>query len=243
MEQQALDFQQETYLSILAGALRRVQWATFTATRKVESADALWARNRDQHIKQMLRHWAAQTAVRRSAALRDREAPARDDEEPDSPSLRPASRAASRSRARDYLLPSSPPTHDLLQSTPGYMRTPSRPRRAGRFRPLPTPAAFTPMAFESSYLVTTPAPIPPGDTSVFGDPPNRDDTEGLTPQITPFSRKLRAGGVGAGVSRPPTSALRGGDFRRSTQGGTNKSVRFAGSSRFRGADELHVKNS
>ena len=234
MDQEAVDFKQDIDLALLAGALRRVQWATFTAARKVESADALRARNRDQHIKQMLRHWATQTATKRSAAIQDRDASTRED--PESPSLRPASRAASRSRGLETVLPSSPPTQGQLQSTPGYMRTPSRPRRAGRFRPLPTPAAFTPLAFNSSYLVTTPAPIAVPDR-------DRADTEGLTPQITPFSRKLRAGGVSAGGARLPTSVLRNADFGRSVQGGTNKSVRFAGSSRFAALDELHAKDS
>ncbi|KAF2215994.1 hypothetical protein CERZMDRAFT_23246, partial [Cercospora zeae-maydis SCOH1-5] len=60
LDEQANQFRQETDLALLASALKRVQWATFTASRRAESADALWARNRDQHIRQMLRHWAAQ---------------------------------------------------------------------------------------------------------------------------------------------------------------------------------------
>jgi len=240
MSQQALTFNRETDLALLAGALRRVQWATFTAQRQVESAEALLLRNRDLHIKQMLRHWATQTASRRSTILRGRAATG-EDEEPESPSIRPASRAASRSRAPDRALMSSPPAQEQVGSTPGYMRTPSRPRRAGRFRPLPTPVAFTPLAFESGYLTTTPAPLSTQD-EVEADPvPSRGVTEGLTPQITPFSRKLRAGGIGAGAG--PLSALRRTDLGRSVQGGTGKSVRFAGAGRFRGDPGLHGKNS
>ena len=222
MDQEALGFLQDTNLALLAGALRRLQWATFTASRKVESADALWARNRDQHIKHMLRHWAAQTAVRRAAA------PETGDvtdvqEEPESPSLRPASRAVSRSAVTDLALPSSPPTHNTLGATPSYMRTPSRPRRAGRFRPLPTPVPFTPMGFDSALLATTPAPVPTEEQPF----------EGLAPQVTPFSRKLRAGGFAAAARAAPSASVpRSSVFRRSVQAGTGKIVRFAGNGRF-----------
>ena len=236
MDQQALDFRQETDLGLLAGALRRVQWATFTAARKLESADALWLRNRDQHIKQMLRHWAAQTAERRAAATQEEGQSEAPQDEPESPSLRPASRAASRSAgtgAADLGLPSSPPQ---MSTTPRYMRTPSRPRRAGRFRPLPTPVPFTPMAFDSALIATSPAPIP----SVQSAEPQEQTYESLTPQVTPFSRKLRAGGFPSAV---PPSAIRSTGLGRSVHGGTGKSVRFAGSSRFRGGNEGHVKNS
>ncbi|KAK5174923.1 uncharacterized protein LTR77_000059 [Saxophila tyrrhenica] len=239
MAEQAQSFKRETELAVLADALRRVQWANFTAARKVESAEALWLRNRDQHIKQMLRHWATQTAARRSTVLRGRDARV-EEAEPESPSLRPASRAASRSRAPDRVLLSSPPSQDQLQSTPGYMRTPSRPRRAGRFRPLPTPATFTPLAFDTAYLATVPAPLPNAEESGEGLTFDRTATEGLTPQITPFSRKLRAGGIGGAG---PLSALRRSDLGRSVQGGTNKSVRFAGAGRFRGSDDGHLKSS
>ncbi|KAK3706617.1 hypothetical protein LTR37_012626 [Vermiconidia calcicola] len=238
MEQAALDLKRRFELELLAGALRRVQWATFTAARKAESADALWRRNRDQHKKQMLRYWAAKTAVRRAPAVQEEA----HDDEPESPSLRPASRAASRLEGRpDFTLPSSPPTQGPMQSTPGYMRTPSRTRRSGRFRPLPTPVPFTPLAFDSAYLATTPAPLPTDD-DIGG--PRCYATEGLTPQVTPFSRKLRAGGFPGTASAAPPSALRSSVFGgRPVQGGTNKSVRFAGPSRFRAIDDEHVKTS
>lgn len=223
LDQQALLFRQETDLALLAGALKRMQWGTFTAARRVESADALWARNRDQHIKQMLRHWASQASVRKIARLKLQEAG-------ESPSLRPASRAAARSAERPSF-PSSPPA---AAATPGYMRTPSKTRRPARFKPLPTPAHVTPFAFDQSYLVTTPAPF-----AAVSPDAGRENTEatdifeGLTPQITPFARKLRAGGVSATPARVPPSALRTSLFGRSLgPGGTAKSVRFAGSSRF-----------
>ncbi|KAK4504009.1 hypothetical protein PRZ48_004924 [Zasmidium cellare] len=217
MEQQSILFRQESDLALLGSALKRIQWVGFTARRRVESADALQARNRDQHVKQMLRHWSSQAAARRKAKT-----PSNQQRDPESPSLRPASRAASRSRERPAL-GSSPPAQT---TTPAYMRTPSRSRRAGRFRPLPTPAHVTPIAFDRSYLVTTPAPLSQAQPDQAEDP--SDIFEGLTPQITPFARKLRAGGV----TPAPPSALRSSILGRSVAGGTNKSVRFAGSSRF-----------
>jgi protein SFI1 len=243
MHEQAQAFKQDTDLALLAGGLRRVQWATFTATRKAESGEALWARNRDQHVRQMLKHWASQTAERRTTVAQARDAVRTGEEEPESPSLRPASRVASRSREGAYAFTSSPPPRDLPQSTPGYMRTPSRPRRAGRFRPLPTPAAVTPMAFDSTYLANTPGPLPQGRRASPGVRGLDDPRVDMSNQVTPFSQKLRAGGIQASRLGGQSSVLRRGELGRSTQGGTNKSVRFAGSSRFRSPDDQHVKNS
>ncbi|KAI5358213.1 hypothetical protein Slin15195_G065400 [Septoria linicola] len=221
LDQQAVSFRQETDLALLAGALKRMQWVTFTAARRAESADALWARNRDQHIKHMLRHWASQAATRKASKDHHQDFP-------ESPSTRPASRAAARSAERPSY-PSSPPT-----ATPGYMRTPSRTRRAGRFKPLPTPALFTPFAFDQSYLATTPGPLIGARPDLEEENAEATDVfEALTPQITPFARKLRAGGIGGTPARAPQSALRSSVFGRSIgPGGTAKSVRFAGSRRF-----------
>jgi protein SFI1 len=246
MDEQALVIRRETDLGLMASALKKLQWAQFTAARRLESAEALWARNRDTHVRQMLRHWHAQTVARRTA--RTTPAPIPEEEEPESPSLRPASRAASRSGGhRNFDPASSPPT-----ATPAYMRTPSRTRRAGRFRPIPTPAPVTPFAFDPGYLTTTPAPFQPNDPNA-GLAPGAGDMSTLTPQVTPFARKLRAGGflgsnTGAlGGLSTPAPALRTSLFARSVQGGTAKSVRFAGSSRFGGAGSSgggdHLKGS
>lgn len=220
MEQDALRFRQETDIGILRLALRKIQWSSFQATQRAGTADALRARNRDLHIKHMLRHWASQTAARQAA----RNAPA----EPESPSLRPASRARSAERSAARAFASSSPQN---AATPAYMQTPSRSRRAGsRFRPLPTPAPVTPFAFDRAYMLTTPAPaVEVGETSdlFYGQTPSQ--------QITPFANKLRAGGVNPSQQqRQPQSVLRTSVFGRSATGGggTGKSVRFAGGSRF-----------
>ncbi|KAK3068950.1 hypothetical protein LTR53_013088 [Teratosphaeriaceae sp. CCFEE 6253] len=234
-------------LAVLATALKRLQWAVFTAARRSETADALWVRNRDAHVRNMLRHWAGVIITRREARQQAIDAERGRDEEPESPSLRPASRAASRSRSQARAgFPSSPPTAGLGAggagtTTPSYMRTPSRSRRAGRFRPvLPTPAPGTPFGFEVGYLDTVPAPLPLPNLVAL-------DAEGdgaLTPQVTPFARKLRAGGFGprGTGAATPAPALRASVMGRSVLGTTSKSVRFAGAGRFGGSGG-HLKSS
>ncbi|KAI7087366.1 Sfi1-domain-containing protein [Hortaea werneckii] len=287
LERQADEFRHEQELVLLGAMMKKLQWTQFTAARRAESAEALLLRNRDQHIRQMLRHWALLTADRRTARAITSTAKGPEDEEPESPSLRPASRqrAASRSRERPGFLPASPPEPS---ATPGYMRTPSRSsRRAGRFRPLPTPRGMTPFSFGEGYISTTPAPLPsiqhisrsgaatdvvPSTTGQESEERdvagNEDGMSTLTPQITPFARKLRAGGFGASNVAPPgtstvaatpgPSALRSSVFGRSVLGGgavgTAKSVRFASgggggggngwrSSRTGRRDEVHEKSS
>jgi len=216
LEQSALSFRLESDLALQASALKRLQWANFTANQQTKSADALLARTRDQHVKNMLRHWFVKASASRAAR--------NDLPEPESPSIRPASRAAARSVSPKRL--NSSHVVSYTPGTPGYMRTPSRSRRAARFRPIPTPAATTPFAFDQAYLTTTPAPLAGGGN---GSSPTPGAAAGLTPQVTPFSRKLRAGGF---ESMPP-SALRNSVFGRSTAAmGTGKSVRFARAGRF-----------
>jgi protein SFI1 len=216
LEQSAASFRLESDLALQASALKRLQWTSFTASQHAKSADALLARTRDQHVKNMLRHWFVKASTLRAAR--------NDLPEPESPSIRPASRAAARS-----VSPKRFNTSQVLSytpGTPGYMRTPSRSRRAARFRPIPTPAATTPFAFDQAYLTTTPAPFT-GSGNVSSPTPG--EAAGLTPQVTPFSRKLRAGGFAA----MPPSALRNSVFGRSTAAmGTGKSVRFARAGRF-----------
>ena len=216
LEQSALSFRLESDLALQASALKRLQWTSFTASQHAKSADALLARTRDQHVKNMLRHWFVKASALRAAR--------NDLPEPESPSIRPASRAAARSVSPKRFNTSQVVSY--TPGTPGYMRTPSRSRRAARFRPIPTPAAITPFAFGQAYLTTTPAPFTGGGNV---SSPTPGAAAGLTPQVTPFSRKLRAGGFN---SMPP-SALRNSVFGRSTAAmGTGKSVRFARAGRF-----------
>ncbi|KAI7204846.1 hypothetical protein KC316_g848, partial [Hortaea werneckii] len=280
LERQADEFRHEQEFVLLGAMMKKLQWTQFTAARRAESAEALLLRNRDQHIRQMLRHWALVTADRRTTRASTPAPKEGEDDEPESPSLRPASRqrAASRSRERPAFLPHSPPEPS---ATPGYMRTPSRSsRRAGRFRPLPTPKAMTPFSFGEGYLSTTPAPLPSiqqtlrsaaGGTDLVSSTTeqeseqrdiagNEEGMSTLTPQITPFARKLRAGGFGGSNAAPPGAAtvaatpgpsvLRSSVFGRSVLGGTAKSVRFAGGngdgwrgSKVRRRDEGHEKSS
>ncbi|KAK6428829.1 hypothetical protein LTR95_015027, partial [Oleoguttula sp. CCFEE 5521] len=99
LDAQAETFAHTTSLSLALSALKTLQWATFTASQQSHTANALQSRNRDQHIRHMLRHWVLQTAARRAAA--NVEPDAELEAEPESPSLRPASRAAARSLSRD----------------------------------------------------------------------------------------------------------------------------------------------
>ncbi|KAI6840605.1 Sfi1-domain-containing protein [Hortaea werneckii] len=282
LERQADEFRHEQELVLMGAMMKKLQWTQFTAARRAESAEALLLRNRDQHIRQMLRHWALLTADRRTTRANASTPKGPEDDEPESPSLGPASRqrATSRSRERPGFLPLSPPDPT---ATPGYLRTPSRSsRRAGRFRPLPTPRGMTPFTFGEGYLSTTPAPLPsiqqtsrsgaatdvvPSTTEQESEERNiagnEDAMSTLTPQITPFARKLRAGGFGASnigtstvAATPGPSVLRSSVFGRSVLGGggggTAKSVRFAGGGgdgdRWRGSragrmDERHEKSS
>jgi protein SFI1 len=176
----------------------------------------LMVRNGEKHVKNMLRHWFMKASSLRASRL---DQPA----EPESPSIRSASRAAARSASKERFTPSHSTSY--TPGTPGYMRTPSRSRRAGRFRPIPTPGAVTPFAFDPGYLATTPAPF----TAAENGNSNSPMPVGLTPQVTPFARKLRAGGF----AEMPPSALRTSVLGRSGAAvGTGKSVRFASAGRF-----------
>ncbi|SMR43703.1 unnamed protein product [Zymoseptoria tritici ST99CH_3D1] len=218
LESQAQRFRGETDQELLRSAVKRIQWSTFTAARRTETADALWARNRDQHIKHMLRHWAAQAAARKAARLaeiEEQDSNGRPEPDPDaSPSLRPASRVAARSAerplSRQQPLPAraTPPSAGInLQSstmplsaaaTPAYMRTPSRSRsrRANRFRPqlLPTPAPLAPMTFDRNLVIRTPASA---SASRFRQPPQRpaeepNDDQGAGDDTDVFERSSPA---------------------------------------------------
>ncbi|QIW97160.1 hypothetical protein AMS68_002678 [Peltaster fructicola] len=199
----------EDDVRLMATTYKRLRATGFALARLKDSSNVFHERLRERHRLQMLRHFA-QLALERRAKAHDRE--------PDSPSIRPASRAASRSDSRPGSAYQRSPIREAT-GTPAYLRTPSRARRS-RFKAIPTPAPYTPFAFTPAYLTTTPAPqqtaLASGQTIAL---------EGLTPQITPFNRKLRANGIATDVR--PASILRSRPFGRSIGPGTDKSVRFA----------------
>ena len=223
LSERAEQFQQQTDFALLASALRRLLWDSFTAARRNESAEALWLRTRDLHIRFMIRHWSVQASERRMVRQSRSTRAGRflGEDGPDSPSLGPANRAASRTSATR---PSSPP--QAASGTPRYIgSSPLRSRRAGRFRPIPTPALNTPLRFDPAYWVTTPAPTLSRhinrSTSEDVDADEMQVPASPTPQVTAFARKLRAGGFAASAPAPPSA------MRSAGPGGTGKSVRFA----------------
>lgn len=133
----------------------------------------------------------------------------------------------------------APTAQHIATPLPGYLRTPSKrtARAKARFKtvssqvgsgmPSTTPAGLPPRIFgDGSVASTTPAPLTAGGI---------DGMEALTPQITPFDRKLRAGGYGAAA----TPAM-GSRFGRSLGFGTARTARDAGAPR---AGEVHEKSS
>lgn len=217
LDQHAVAYRLDTNRALQAWVWKRLEWAKFTASRNTQTAEALLSRNHDQHVKQMLRVWFAKAVAAREAKRTSYEP----FDEPESPSIR-ASQVKKMSISR---FSASRPT-SYTPKTPAYMQTPSRSRRPGRLRLIPTPAPGTPFGLDPGYMTTTPAPLTAGGN---GSSPMAGAVSGLTPQITPFSRKLRAGGFGS----VPPSALKTSVFGRPGASiGTGKSVRFAKAGRF-----------
>ena len=123
-------------------------------------------------------------------------------------------------------LPENPNSEPRTVATPlpGYLRTPSKrtARTKARFRNIPSQAppsavasAFRPESFDRSVLSsTTPAPLTTGGVI---------DMEALTPQVTPFDRKMRAGGYSQ-ESNTPATAPPGTANRRFGQSRFGRSV-------------------
>ncbi|GAM89949.1 hypothetical protein ANO11243_079890 [Dothideomycetidae sp. 11243] len=187
-----------------AKALKKLGDTLFVLRRQEDMAQAWEDRKFNQHRKDMVRYWAAVANERRTNRFAA---------DPDSPTRTPSVRSTRDLRHPDAsfgfesILREEPFDHeadatlvgegDLSVGTtplPGYLRTPTRrsARTRARFRSipeqrtstvLPTPGA---MHFGSSVIgSTTPAPYAPGTIA---------DMEALTPQVTPFQRKMRAGG-------------------------------------------------
>jgi len=121
------------------------------------------------------------------------------------------------------------PVQYFATPLPGYLRTPSKrtARTKARFKGVPLHAYLPTASAQSSRTVrhfdepnfgssvissTTPAPLNAG----------LDDMEALTPQVTPFQRKMRAGGY-PGSAIESTTPATGGRFVGSRFG---RSVRF-----------------
>lgn len=226
MEQTADAFRRDYDLAIQASVLKRLRFSAFAILRLGESGEAFARRLDEQHLRQMLRHWATSALEQRTSqpVAQPQQLP-----EPESPSLRPATRAAARSGStrRSGGSPGTAPPRpaSTAAGTPAYLRTPARGRRA-RFRPISTPAPYTPFAITPAYLATTPLPPPP-QTVPDGSP--APAAEGVNAQITPFAPKLRVGGVVA-ADVGTADDLWSSTFERSVgpgATGTAKSVRFA----------------
>ncbi|KAF4554480.1 Hypothetical protein D9617_4g002350 [Elsinoe fawcettii] len=242
----------------LAGKmLRKLSDTVFVLRRSTDTASAWKDRKFTQHQREMLRHWAMQANDKRATKLADD--PDSPSKTPTLRASR-LSHLQGRSMAESSFIGNSQPAlGDVTRAEqwtrfeisagqadgvdqsflsfaatplPGYLRTPSRrtaktrarfkivPDQFGRTRELgDTPGALN---FGSSIVgSTTPAPLAPG---------NIEDMETLTPQVTPFQRKMRAGGYQN--STTPLSAPRTGRpgmsaFAASTRlQGTGRTVRF-----------------
>lgn len=214
-------FRAELDQSMLATILKRLRFAAFTTARLNDNSRMLHERLMQQRHHQMLRHLAAMVKERKAERVNETDLK----DEPESPSTRPASRAAQRSSSK----PTSarPQDASMLKSqpnTPAYLRTPLRGRR-GHLRLLPTPAPHTPFNFIPGITTSTPAP----NASTTDDTMLTSSDAG-SPWVTPFERKLRAGGIGPGGTL--ASSLRRTVLTKSVGRhitSTGRSVRFLGS--------------
>ncbi|KAF2227538.1 Sfi1 spindle body protein-domain-containing protein [Elsinoe ampelina] len=246
----AVMFEQLARERLAAKMLRKLSDTVFVLQRTADTASAWKDRKFVQHQREMLRHWAMQANGRRTM---------RDAGDPDSPSKTPTMRASkmskSRGRAGDSILGLNDVSRaeqwtrfdDLGEQLdgvdqsamsfgatplPGYLRTPSRrtARSRARFRTVQEQPGSRQtrtidsrtMDFGSSVVgSTTPAPLAPGQL---------EDMETLTPQVTPFQRKMRAGGYQNSTTplTAPTIGLAGmSAFASSSRfQGTGRTVRF-----------------
>lgn len=148
-------------------------------------------------------------------------------------------------------LPENPNSEPRTVATPlpGYLRTPSKrtARTRARFTNIPSQApptsAFRPEVFDRSLLSsTTPAPLTAGGVR---------DMEALTPQVTPFDRKMRAGGYSQDsttpATAPPGTNRRFGQSRFGRRVGpgfdTGRTVRFGVAGELSDTPAPHEKSS
>lgn len=240
-ESQAAIMARETLDRIAGRMFRRLSDTVFVLRRQIDTAQAWQDRKFNQHRKEMIRYWAVRTTDRRAT---------RNADDPESPTKTSMSRLLRRSRRNDTSLDmaATARTQDVSEYSvdlstgedvdfsfgatplPGYLRTPSRrtARARSRFKTIPERSAAIDgsattavLDFGSSVIgSTTPAPFAPG---------NVVDMETLTPQVTPFQRKMRAGGFPESTTpfTAPRSAPTGGRFGASARPrDTGRTVRF-----------------
>lgn len=199
--------------SMLTILLKRLRFAALTSTRLNDSSRLLQERLTQHHHHRILRHLAAVAKGRIVARSNDT------DRDPESPSSRPASRAASQPTRKSSARSTATSNLDI----PVYLRTPSRARKS-LLRQLPTPAPYTPFVFTPGLLTGTPVQAQPLlDDSLI------DDETNMTPKVTSFRNKLRAGGISTGG--PQARSLYRDVLSRSAGPAglsTGKSVRFLG---------------
>ena len=221
---------------------RRLGDKLFVLGRQADTAQAWQDRKFGQHRKEMVRYWAVRANERRAARLGP---------DPDTPSKTPVLRTSRLGRrpVADTDFVSTLRLDDTIGDAgaeaaatdvdmsfgatprrPGYLQSATRSAMRGRsrFRAAPERHVATPapasgvLDFGSSVIgSTTPAPFVPG--GVIG-------METLTPQITPFNRKMMAGGYSRShtpLTAPLGAPRTGSRFGASTGArGTDRIVRF-----------------
>ncbi|KAF2149268.1 Sfi1-domain-containing protein [Myriangium duriaei CBS 260.36] len=222
---------------------RKLSDNLFVLRRQSETAQAWHDRKFAQHSKEMIRYWATRASERRTIRIAG---------DPDSPSKTPMLRASRNSRrgldtsfdfGSTFRVGELPEYGVGVDATgvsdmsfgasllPGYLRTPSRRtgRTRARFKSIPERAVGAALPSTNSGILdfgssvigsTTPAPLVPGSIV---------DLEILTPQVTPFQRKLRAGGYAESTTPAsiPQNVRAGNRFGTSSRlRDTGRTVRF-----------------
>lgn len=220
-EQSANDFIAERVERIAARMLKKLSLNAESLRFDHVKADARQSRNYEQHRRLMFRHWQDQASRRRqSRYLGDPDSPSRRGSAANSGHVNGVSESSNvpidsvtgtvDGESMDKIPGTAvgetldPSRVGFATPLPGYLRTPSKrtARSKARFKgasmgssllqqSFSTAAATTDMErnrlFGNSVMsTTTPAPL-----SLSG---NLLDMDTLTPQVTPFERKLRAGG-------------------------------------------------
>ncbi|PNS15296.1 hypothetical protein CAC42_5467 [Sphaceloma murrayae] len=246
---QAEIFEQVVRERLASKMLKTLSDSAFLLRRQVDTAIAWRIRRFAQHQREMIRYWLSKAQGRKALdGVGDPDSPTKTPTMRASKTSKRASEVTHSSEQPLYRpgLPNKgqgdgwPHPDDLAEDTfaldqsniivsnltPGYLRTPSRrtARTRARFRAIPNlstsnaSGAIGALDFGSSVLgSTTPAPYVPGGL---------DDMSSLTPQVTPFQRKLRAGGYQNNSTPHSGLGLTRGFAAATRELGTDRSVRF-----------------